>query len=88
MIKISEAREGIKKLFNQYFNNYPVNHVVLLVWSSPIGNYLDHRSGAFDEMMEAEEYAEYLNQKYSKMGMQYQIYLDGWIKYKNWEMGS
>ena len=83
---VSIQDEAFKIFTNHRVSKYPVRHVVLLIWKSPLGDYLDYRSGAFEEYCEAEEFAEFLKQKYIKMGMNFQIYFDESLWHKNWDI--
>ena len=67
------------ELDNMYNNpiQYHCNYVVLLMWKSPIGNYIDERSAGFQSRMDAEEYAEYLKGRYSHMHVAYRISING-----------
>lgn len=78
--------EAFKIFTDHRVSKYNVRHVVLLIWKSPIGDYLDQRSGAFEEFCEAEMFAELLKQKYTQMKMDFQIYLDECLWYKNWNI--
>lgn len=68
----------VSSLLNEYVNNYPIKYVVVIVWISPFGN-LEHRSGAFEEYMEAEEFVRHLKDKYDSMNITYSIYINGKI---------
>ena len=78
--------EVVKIFMDHKMNKYNIRHVILLIWKSPLGDYLDYRSGAFEDYCEAEDFAEFLKQKYTKMGMNFQIYFDEWLWYKNWDI--
>lgn len=72
-------REMAIELDRMYSNpiQYEPTYVVLLMWKSPIGNYIDARTAAFQSCCDAEDYAKYLSKKYSDMGFAYRITING-----------
>lgn len=72
-------RDMAVSLDNKYHSpiQYHCNYVVLLMWKSPIGNYIDERTAGFQNRMDAEEYAEYLKGRYSVMHVAYRISING-----------
>ena len=60
-------------------------HTVAVLWQSPIAGELSCRSGYFVEMVEAEIYANYLEEFYKKMGVPRIIFINGKLHAGGWK---
>lgn len=74
------------EIYNNYFGfkQYEVKHIVLIIWKDPFDMY-SHRSGAFDDYVEATIFANMMNEFYCDTDFAYTIYIDGSVwNTQNW----
>lgn len=60
-------------------------HTVAVLWQSPIAGELSCRSGYFIEMVEAEVYANSLEDFYKKMGVPHIVFINGNLHSGGWK---
>ena len=81
MLKNLADAQGI---YRRYYGNwvdetgkFDSEYVVLIMWDGILTENVEHRSAAFEEYADAEEYAKWMLAKYKDMNIDVNIYING-----------